>query len=107
MRQRVPRGVEAFELHGTPDLDDVPPGEAPIHAADARRGGRVRGYLRVGCGPQAGIAAGVVGVLVRVENLRDLPAALARRLQAQPPLERIDGERLAGLGAGDQIVKIP
>ena len=31
----------------------------------------------------------------------------ARRRQAQAPLQRIDGERLAGLRAGDQEVKIP
>src|SRR5204862_84116 len=55
---------------------------------------------------QTGVAAGVVGVLVGVADLRDLPAALARRLQAQPPLERIDGERLAALGTGDQIVEV-
>src|SRR5207248_268380 len=96
----------AFELDAAADLEDVPLGEAAIDAADPRRGRRVRRDLRPGGVLQAGVAAGVVGVLVGVEDLRDLPAALARRLQAQPPLEGIDRERLAGLRAGDEIVEV-
>jgi hypothetical protein len=49
----------------------------------------------------------VVLVLVRGEDLRDLPAAAPGGIQAQAPLERVDRERLAGLGAGDQLMKIP
>src|SRR5207237_1231593 len=52
------------------------------------------------------VAAGVVGVRVGVEDLRDLAAVPARGFQAPPPLEGIDRERLAGLRAGDEIVEV-
>src|SRR5580658_7608263 len=58
-------------------------------------------------GLQSRVAAGVLEVLVRVQDLGDLPAALARGCQAQLPLQRIHGERLAALRAGNEIVKIP
>ncbi len=106
MRERVAGGVEAFELGAAADPDDVALGEAAIHAADARGGGGVRRDLRPGGRLEAGVAAGVVAVLVGVEDLRDLPAAFARRIKTQLPLERIDRERLAGLRAGDEIVEV-
>src|SRR5580658_16327 len=55
---------------------------------------------------QAGIAAGVVAVLVSVQDLGDGPALRTRRGLAQAPLQRIDRQRLAGLRAGDEIVEI-
>ena len=52
------------------------------------------------------VAAGVVAVLVRVEDLRDFqPAAFAAR-EALLMVQRIDRQRLAGFGAGDQIVEV-
>ena len=47
-----------------------------------------------------------VAVLVRVEDLRDRPAAFLRRGQALVEVERVYGERVTGLGAGDQVVEI-
>jgi hypothetical protein len=58
----------------------------------------VRDHLGAGRGDDRRIAAGVVVVLVGVEDLRDLPALDAGRVQALLVVERIDRERLAALG---------
>ena len=106
MRQGVAGGVEALELDRAPDADEV----AALEARSTPPMRRAAPACASTCAPVAaiepGVAAGVVAVLVRVEDLRDLPAAAPRGIKAQPPLERIDRERLAGLRAGDQIVKI-
>src|SRR5258707_5877195 len=41
--------------------------------------------------------------LVRVDDLRDLPAALVRALQAGAPVERVYDECLAGFTAGHDV----
>src|SRR5438067_12412963 len=76
MRERVAGRVEAFELDAAANLEDVPLGEAAIDPADPRPGRRVRRDLRPGGVLQAGVADGVVRLLVRGEGLRALPAAL-------------------------------
>jgi hypothetical protein len=98
--------VEALELDRTPDPDHIAAPQAPVDAADTRRGARVRQHPRAGRIPESRVAAGVILVLVSVEDLGDLPAVALRRIETQPPLERIDGERLAALGAGDEIVEV-
>jgi hypothetical protein len=45
-------------------------------------------------------------VFMGVEDLRDLPAAHARRVQAFLVVQRVDGQSLASLGAGDQVVEV-
>src|SRR5579864_5952537 len=100
------RRVQALELDAAPDTDEVALRESPIHAADAARGAGVRQDLRAGCGLEALVSAGVILVLVCVDDLRDLPAVTLRGGKAQLPLERIDRQRLSGLGTGDQIMKI-
>src|SRR5262245_22212762 len=52
------------------------------------------------------VAARVVPVLVRIEDLRDREALVFRGLEALLVIERIDGERLAGFGARDQVVEV-
>ena len=44
------------------------------------------------------VAAGMVAVLVRVQDLRDVPAFVLGGVQALLVIQRIDGERLAGFG---------
>ena len=101
-----PGRVHAFELDRLADLDHVARLHAAIDAGDARAGAVVRDDLRAGRGDHRRVAAGVVVVLVGVEDLRDLPALDARRVQALLVVERIDRQRLAGLGAGDQVVVV-
>ena len=88
------------------DLDHVAGLDAAIHAGDARAGAVVRDHLGAGGSDHGRIAAGVVVVLVRVENLRDLPALRLGGGQALAVVQRIDRERLAALGAGDQVVVV-
>jgi hypothetical protein len=102
----VPRRVEALELDCAADFDHVAFRQAPVHAADAARRAGVRHHLRMGRADQAGVAAGVIAMLVGVEDLRDRPPARLRCIQAQPPFERVDRQRLAGLRAGDQVVEV-
>ncbi len=53
-----------------------------------------------------GVAAGVVAVLVGVENLGDLPALGLGGRETFLMIQGIDGKRFAGVGAGNQIVEI-
>ena len=66
----------------------------------------VRDHLGAGRRDHGRVAAGVVVVLVGVEDLRDLPALVLGRGQALLVVQRIDRQRLAGLGAGDQVVVV-
>src|SRR5688572_14704605 len=74
VRHRVARRIQAFQLHCAADADYVTLAEPAIHAADAPRRGRVSQYLRSRGAGEADVSARVVPVLVRVEDLRDLPA---------------------------------
>ena len=56
---------------------------------------------------QPAVATGVVAVFVRIENLRDGPVIGRRDSQTLVEIQWIDRKRLAGLRAGDQVVKVP
>ena len=98
--------VHAFELDGLADLDHVAGLDAAIHAGNARAGTVMRDHLGPGRGDDGRIAAGMVVVLVRVENLRDLPALRLGGGQAFLVVQGVDRERLAALGACDQVVVV-
>src|SRR4030095_13844581 len=100
------RRVHAFELDGLADLDHVAGLHAAIHAGDARAGTVVRDHLGAGRRDDGRVAAGVVVVLVRVEDLRDLPALGLGGSQALLVVQGIDGEGLAALGASDPAVVV-
>src|ERR1700748_1478830 len=48
----------------------------------------------------------MVEVLVSVEDLGNGPTLLTRRIHAQPPFQRVHGQSFAGLGAGDEVMKV-
>ncbi len=101
-------GVSRQEkLDAFADLDHVARGQPAVDAGDAVLRLRVRQKLGAGRRHHLRVAAGMVAVLVRVEDLRDGPAFGLRRGKAFLVVERIDRERLAGLGAGDEIVEVP
>src|SRR5690606_24948499 len=77
-----------------------------VDAFDAAARLVVRDHLRAGCRYDRGVSAGVVEVLVRVQDLRDLPAALLRGGEALRVVERVDRQRLARLRACDQVVEV-
>ena len=106
VRKRVAGRVETAQLHGAADANDVARGETAVDAADAARRSRMREQLRSGRADEARIAAGVIAVLVRIQNLPDLPAARLRGRETPPPVEGIHRKGFARLGAGDEIVEI-
>ena len=65
--------TDGLELDCAADLDHIALGQSPVHAADAGGGARMRQHLSLGRALQARVAAGVVTVLVGVEDLSDLP----------------------------------
>src|SRR5256885_1992574 len=107
MRHRMARRVEAFQFDGLADLDDVTGLEAAVNALDLVLGAGMRQQFGVRRADDLIVAAGMVAVMVRVQHLRDAPALCLRGGEAFLVVERIDRERLAGFGAGDQVIEIP
>ena len=106
MAHRVTRRIEAFELDGLADFDHIARAQPAAHLRDLVLGIGVRQYRRLGGRDHLLVAAGVVAVLVRVEDLRDVPALRLGGGEAFLVVQRIDRQRLASLGAGDQIIEI-
>ena len=107
MAHRVPRRIEALEFDRPADLDHVAGAHAPVHVRDAGPGVLVRNQFRAGRRDHALVAAGVVAVFVRVQDLGNRPAPVRRDGKAFFVVERVDRERFAGLGTGDQVVEVP
>src|SRR6185312_10059578 len=105
VRHRVARRVETLQLE-SPHAYDVASGESAVDAANTACGPLVRQNLGARRPDETRIAARVIPMLVGVQDLGDLPAFLSRRLQAEPPLQRIDRQRLTGLRAGNEVVEI-
>ena len=99
---RVTGRVEALELDALAYADDVAAAQPPRHVWD--RGVRMRQQRGAGRCDDVVVAADVVVVLMRVEDLGDVKSSLFGDAQARAVIERIDGERLAGLFASDQVV---
>ena len=102
----VSGGVEGKQFDCLPNSDDIAGAQADINAVDPSPSVLVRQQLRSGGRYDRSIAAGMVAVLVGVEDLRDVPTAIFRARETFLEVERIDGERLARLRAGDQVVEI-
>ena len=80
--------------------------EPARHVGDLVLGVLVRQDFGAGLGDQRLVAAGMVAMLVGVRDLGDLPPFVLGGLQAFLMIQGIDGQRLAGLAAGDQVIKI-
>jgi hypothetical protein len=102
----MPGSVEALELERTPDANNIALAQAPVDATDAAGGTRVRENLRLGRTYEPRVTSGMVEVLVRVEDLGNGPALLPRCIEAQAPLQGVHGQGFAGLGAGDEVMKV-
>ena len=106
VRQGVARGVQTLKLDAAAHADDVARRKADIDSTDTLGGACVCKDARLGCPHEARISAGVIAVLVRIQDLPDLPTARLRCGKATLPVERVHGERLTGFPAGDEIVEI-
>src|SRR5271169_1753845 len=103
---RVARRIQTFELDRLADLDYIAGAQSAAHLRDL--------VLRVGMRQHRGasrsnhllVAAGVVAMLMGVEDLPDGPALRPGGGEAFLMIQRIDCQRLAGFLAGDQVVKV-
>ena len=77
-----------------------------IHPRNALLGILVCEQLRARRRDHRGVAAGVIAVLMRIQNLSDVPAALLGRGKTFLVIQRIDRQRLSRLRASDQIVEV-
>ena len=62
--------------------------------------------LGAGGGDHGAVAAGVIAMLMGIENLGDLPAPVLGGIEAQLSLQRVDGQGLARFGTGNEIVEV-
>ncbi len=106
MRSRVAGRIQHLELYGAAHLDHIAARESSIHTADSSGRAGMREHTRVRSGDDAGVAIGVIAMLVRVQDLRDAEATGTRRRQALRRVERIDDQRFAGFVAGDEVVEV-
>lgn len=106
MAHGVAGGVEDFKLHRSADADHVAGGKPGIHAADFIGGARMGQNFGAGRRHHAVVTADMVVMVMGVQNLGDLPALFLGGGQALVILQRIDGQRLAAIRAGDQIIEI-
>jgi hypothetical protein len=107
MAHRVPGCVQAFEIDGHAHLDDVTGADTAVHIGYAPAGVPVRDNLRArGCNHGL-VAADVVAMLVRIDDLGNAPSPVLRYSEALAEIERIDSKSVAGLGAGNDVVEIP
>ena len=106
MAHRVAGRIQSFQLHGSADPDGIPRLERHIDAFDGSAGTRMGIQRGPGGLPHAGVAPGVVQVLMRVDEFRNGPTAAFGFGQAEVCRQRIHGERFAGFFARDQVVEI-
>ena len=100
------RRVEALELNRCANANDVARTDADVHIRYAPTGISMRDDFCAGFFDETRVAADVIAMLVRVQNLPYRPAALTRGVAAATEIERVDSERLAGLRARHQVVEI-
>jgi len=102
----VARCVQAFELDRVADLDDVTRNDATIHVRNTRARILVCNDSCTRCFNNALVTACVVAVFVRVEDLRDCPAAVFRNGQAFVVVKRIDCECVTSFRTDNQVVEV-
>ena len=66
----------------------------------------MRDDLRAGRLDNALVAADVIAVLVRIQDLGDVPLLFVGDGETFPEVERIDRQCLAGLRTDDQVVEV-
>ena len=98
--------IEALQFNGFADLDDIAGANAAVHVWNAAPGICVRDNLCAGSRYHRLVATRVIAVLMRVEDLRDVPASLLCGRKALCIVQRINRQRLARLRAGNQVIKI-
>src|SRR5688572_5568582 len=104
---RMPGRVQTLQLDGTTHTNHIALLQTAVHAADTSGRIRMSQNFRACRSNESGIAPGMVAMLVRVQDLRDLPALGFGGLEHTSPFQRVNGERLARFRASNQVMKIP
>ena len=76
MTHGVSRRVETFEINATADIDNVASADTPVHIWDAALSVVVRNDFGAGRFNDAFVAASVIAMFMRIEDLRNRPATL-------------------------------
>ena len=99
-------GIQRFKLHRLTYLDDVTGQETAKHAWNGtRRFGVCQHFGSRGVHHRL-VAANVVVVLMGVQYLGDAPALVFGYFQALGAVQRVYGQGLASLRAGNQVIEI-
>jgi hypothetical protein len=98
--------IQRFQLDRLTDLHHVAGLQPHVLAGDLVPGPVMGQHLGAGRTHHGLVAADMVAVLVRVEDLGYLPAAFLGAGETLLVIERVDGKRLSGFGTGDQIVEV-
>src|SRR5210317_1290899 len=106
MAHCMPRGVEALQIDARADLDDVTCTNAAVHVGYAPGGVPVRDDLCFRCGDHARVAADMIAVFVRIQDLRNAPAPVFCDGQTLAEIERVDRERPPFFGTGNDVIEI-
>jgi hypothetical protein len=106
MAHGVARCIHALELDSLAHLDHVACLKAPVHSRDPGACPVVSKHLGPGGCHHRLIAACMVLVLVRIQDLRDLPALGLGCGQALAVIQWIDRQGLTRVRARDQVVEV-
>ncbi len=106
MAVRVAGGVHGFKLHRFTQLDDVTRQQAAKHARNSPCRFGVCQHLGASGIYHRLVATNVVVVLMGVEYLGDIPALLLGDFQALGAVQRVYGQGLASLRAGNEVIEI-
>ena len=102
----VAGGVQGLQLHRFAHLDDVTRQQAAKHARNSPCRFGVCQHFGTGGVHHRLVAANMVVVLMGVEYLGDAPTLVFGYFQALGAVQRVYGQGLAGLRAGNKVVEV-
>lgn len=106
MAHRVSGRIEALEVNGLADVEDVTGADAAAHVWNATTGIFMCNDLCARRIDHSLVATDVIAMLMGIQDLGDLPAPIPGGRKTLPEVQWIDRQRVAGFRARDQIVEI-
>lgn len=106
MAHRVAGSIEAFELHGLTDFDDISGADAPIHVGNEFCCVDMGNDFGAGLRNHCLVAADMVAVFMRIEDLGYGPAMFFCGREALAVIQWINSQRVTSFGAGDQVIEV-
>ena len=102
----VARRVKAFKLNVLAHLDHITGLHTAVHARNFGGSFVVGNDFGPSCSHHGHVSANMVVMLMRVENLGDLPALGFGCAQAFFMVQRINGQCFARVRAGNQVIEV-